>query len=187
MNTFKLSGDIQMQRRTALQYLPVAFAITASPGQLLDIARRAQGTVFSPQTAQEKLLVAFVDRILPATSTPSASQAGVPAFIQFALAELISPGDRDRFYTLMDQFETHCITQHGLRFDELSSSSQDAHLVVLLQQRDEFCLQLKQLTLTAYFTSQRGMTEALDYNPIPGSYNSCVHVTDETKTEASYF
>lgn len=176
-----------MQRRLALQYLPVALAITASPGQLLDIARRARECAFVARSAYEKLLVALADCILPATSTPSASEAGVPAFIQLSLDELVSPEVRERFYAGMDQFEETCITQFGLRFEELTPSGQEVYLSYMMQQHDDFCIEFRQLTLTAYFTSQPGMTQALAYNPIPGSYNPCVHVTAETKAEASYF
>ena len=176
-----------MDRRTALQCLPVVFSVTASPGQLLEIARRVNGTVYFPASTHEHLIVALVDRILPATSTPSASEAGVPAFIRIILADLVSPEDRDKFNTMLDQFSTSCLEAHGKHFQDLSANVQDMHLKGLLQERDEFCMQLKQMTIVAYFTSRQGMTEALDYNPIPGKYDPCVEVTPDTKTEASYF
>lgn len=176
-----------MQRRKVLQYLPVAFVISASPGQLLDIAARARETGFFPRSAREKLIVALADSILPATSTPSASEAGVPAFIRLALEELASPLEREGFYTALDQFSGHCRTQYGSAFEDMSTSAQITHLTGLFEQHDDFCMQMKSLTMTAYFTSQRGMTETLDYNPIPGAYHPCVQVTDGTKTEASYF
>ena len=33
---------------------------------------------------------------------------------------------------------------------------------------------MKQLTLLGYFTSKRGMTQALRYEPVPGRYDGCV-------------
>ncbi len=176
-----------MQRRKILQYIPIALAITASPRQLLDIARRAKGMAFVPGSDRDKLLVAMVDVILPATATPSASEAGVPAFIELTMAELVSRENREEFYAQLDQFGAQCLTQQGLRFDKMTPSAQHEYFGASIGRRDEFCRQLKQLTMTAYYTSQRGMTEALEYNPIPGTYNPCMQVNEDTKTEASYF
>jgi hypothetical protein len=176
-----------MQRRKILQYLPVAFAISASPGQLLEMARRAHGMAFKPETSRDILLLALVDTILPATSTPSASEAGVPAFIELTMVELVSSTDREDFYTALDQFGSQCVARKGMRFDEMTSTTQHAYLSERMQDEDGFCMQLKQLTLVAYYSSREGMTKALDYNPIPGTYDPCVKVTADTKSEASYF
>jgi hypothetical protein len=176
-----------MERRTVLQYLPVAIAISASPVQLLSIAERARKRLFNPLNDRERLLGAIADRILPATVTPSATEVGVPTFIQLVLEDLVSPEEKEKFYTAMDQFARNCVEQYGIRFEELPASGQDFHLTVLLQRQDPFCMQMKEFTITAYFTSKQGMTEALDYNPIPRTFNPCVQVTRETKSEASYF
>ncbi|MFM8449969.1 MAG: gluconate 2-dehydrogenase subunit 3 family protein, partial [Haliscomenobacter sp.] len=37
-----------------------------------------------------------------------------------------------------------------------------------------FFRDLKSLTRWGYFTSEAGVTKALRYNPIPGSYKGCV-------------
>jgi hypothetical protein len=48
-------------------------------------------------------------------------------------------------------------------------------------------MQLKKLAMTAYFSSEQGMTQALEYNPIPGKFTPCLTVTDQTKAEAMYY
>lgn len=176
-----------MYRRKFLKDLPLAIAGTITLPQLLHIAAAVKSQTWMAQTPEEKVLAAVTDMIIPATSTPGALDAGVPAFILMAQEELVAPKEKEAFFSLLDQFSKNCAEQHGQSFDTLSEVNKKAHLTALMDAKDPFFQLIKGWTLTGYYTSQEGMTQALDYRPTPARYDPCVEVTPETKAEASYF
>ena len=48
----------------------------------------------------------------------------------------------------------------------------------------DFFRQMKDLTITGYFTSEIGATQALAYDPIPGKFNGCVPLEKDQKAWA---
>ncbi|WP_406827499.1 gluconate 2-dehydrogenase subunit 3 family protein [Microbulbifer sp. ARAS458-1] len=111
------------------------------------------------------------DIVIPLSDTPSASQAGVPEYIDFYLGEFMEFKARNlfvdglrglcdqsikEFLALSDERKTEKIQSLD---DRLGSSGQDATYK-----------QLKELIVIGYYTSQVGATQALRYDPVPGPY-----------------
>ena len=71
--------------------------------------------------------------------------------------------------------------------DIMSHEQQVEFMTELADAENEFFKTIKSMTLFAYFTSEVGMTQALDYDPLPGKYDPCVKVDDDTRAEAQYF
>ena len=44
-----------------------------------------------------------------------------------------------------------------------------------------FILMMRELTLLGFYTSKPGITENMDYNPVPGAFHGCVPLTQMQK------
>lgn len=142
--------------------------------------------VFFPE-ADYRLLCRLVDLIIPPTDTAGAVQAGVPPFIDAALAsgngaqlgEMSGSSDvfadnapvlfADGLRWIQDQARS----KHGRGFLELEEARQAALLETLFTEAEadpnspgrahHFLRALKDLTATAYYTSEPGLMRELGY------------------------
>ncbi len=130
---------------------------------------------------QLRAITIMADIIIPETDTPGASGAGVPEFIQSALANWLLDSEAKAFISGLEAFleanpdfltgqtaaQTAMIADVDARLDNLPAE-------------ERFYRQLKELVLVGYYTSEEGATEELDYDPVPGGY-TVFEVTSETK------
>ena len=122
---------------------------------------------------QLNLLTTLVDRIIPATDTPGASDVGVPAFIDRLLAEWLDPEDRDRFLAGLDSVGDELASLPAEVQGELLARL-DAEAVAAREAEVDplpFFATLKEVTLVGYYTSEAGATEELQWLPLPGRYD----------------
>jgi hypothetical protein len=143
-------------------------------------------------TDERATLTAAVDRILPATSTPGAVEAGVPDFVEFVLVEGFEADGRQRFRDGLAQLDASAREQHGTGFATLSPEAQGGLLAALEQQelaaappsggldflgglRDDkpFFATLKELSVVGFFTSEIGATQVFDFHAWPGHFDAC--------------
>lgn len=120
-------------------------------------------------------LTALVDEIIPATDTPSASQAGVPAYIDYvvtknpALASVCRNGleklSRKKFVAM----------NSGARAKYLSKLCHSAEVAKKKGDGEKFWIAIKNLTADGYYTSKVGIREELGYkgNSVLESFPSC--------------
>lgn len=130
---------------------------------------------------QLDLLETLVDRILPATDTPGATEAGVPAFIDGLLSDWVEVDDRERFVAGIATVDVESERVNGVAFREATPEQQDALLARLDEEaaraREEeadplpFFATLKEWTLVGYYTSEVGATQELQWMAIPGRYD----------------
>jgi len=114
-------------------------------------------------------LRALVDVILPATDSPAASAADTHFFIDLALPACANPDAQKAFREGLRSFGQK-------RFARLGPGEQ----VALLRTRaaadmdlgydQSFFKMLKDYTLTGYFLSEIGATQALAYERVPGGF-----------------
>ena len=119
--------------------------------------------------AEMKTLGSLVDVILPATDSPAASAAGTHYFIDLAIPACASP-------TAQKTFRAGLEALGDKRFATLEPHAQ----VVMLKARatadkdraydESFFKILKDYTLTGYFLSEVGATQALAYERVPGGF-----------------
>lgn len=105
--------------------------------------------VFSPE--ERHRVASLVDRIIPRTDTPGASDAKVPEFIDRKLsmdAEL-----KDRFLAGLRAFDGE------------------------LTEQNPFCKLLKDMTIDGYYTSKEGLTQELGWhgNTYVAEFKGCTH------------
>jgi hypothetical protein len=186
-----------MNRRDWLGALGATLAVPL-PEDLLDLgralhahmARGAPPRVLSPQ--QSELVATIAELILPATDTPGARAAGVPQFIDLALAEWLDIDDRQRFLAGLTDVDARSRKRFSRDFTACTPDQQTEILTLLdaevsalraAESRGDkveasppqrFFRMMKRLTLVGYYTSEVGATQELHNPIIPGRYDACV-------------
>jgi len=124
--------------------------------------------------AQFNLIEKLAEAIIPETDTPGASGAGVHRFIDNLLANYYSASESRHFASLLDRF-SESYDAENRSFEELSVilQNEDAKAFSTSSLPDlpssEFYIQLKELVVSGYYTSEIGMTQELRLNPMgPG-------------------
>jgi hypothetical protein len=181
-----------MNRRQALERFALIaggclasnFAQAALKGANLHVSP-AQSVL---QPGQRKLVEQLTELVIPATDTPGAIEAGVPAFVDQIVSHWYTPGERDIFLQGLARLDNYCQHQWGRPFvscdttqqtqaltaeDESSRSYHETsqrHAQDAPDEHSPFFYKLKWLTVLGYYTSEVGATQELSYNPIPGHY-----------------
>ena len=141
------------------------------------------------------LLTSIGDTILPATSgSPGAGEIHIGRFVVMMLSECHASADTGNVRAFLSELERQCGSKDGERFDELSSEERERRLVEFELRTnvvaprpdwaDGFKL-VKQLVVTGYFTSEPGATQALRYDPVPGTYRGSIPADATTKAWAT--
>lgn len=161
-------------RAAAAQITPISDGLPSAP-------------VFSP--AQQALVAALSERVMPTTDTPGAIAADVPAFIEKLLADWAAPDERRPILAGLDAIEARSQVEYQLAADKASPEQQDALLTLAMDDKfpsgAEFFDKFRQLVLTGYFTSEIGITQEREYLPVPGRYDGAFPYTPGTKVYSS--
>lgn len=167
--------------------LGVLNGCTATPGEW-------NSEIFTE--AQATLISSLSDVILPADDeTPSASEVGVPQFIESMVGEVYTEEQRTEFLEGLDEFAEE---YHSQLQSEYIESAEDQRYEFTYHQnkialeaependeRTPFILTFKELVLLGYFTSEEGATQVLRYEPVPGRYEGCMPVEEVGRTWAT--
>ena len=179
-----------LSRRDAIRGLTFTFGVAAT-----GLAGRAAAattalpwtpTALSPDEA--RLVDVVAELIIPKTDTPGAREAGVPQFIDRALADYYNKTQADRLRAGLARMDADARAAHGDVFVALTPQQQ----VDLLAGYDReaaagqgqaagephFFPLLEDLVTVGYFTSEPGATVALRYDPVPGAYHGCVPLAE---------
>ena len=129
-----------------------------------------------------------VSHIIPATDTPGAVEAGVPAFITHMLEQWYPPADRDRFLAGLATLDGLSRARTSREFASADAAGQMAVLqqlddeVTALRQANvaqanaHWFAMLKYLTVWGYCTSEVGMRQVLHSWPAPMRYDGNARV-----------
>jgi len=173
-----------MKRRELIHWLVGTAGLRAldglAPADLLalgrDVHRRAPhaaGRTLTAHAAQTVTIAA--ERILPATDTPGATDAGVSAFIEKMLTDWHTPAERERFLAGLHDLDVRCRASAARDFVACSEADQVAVLTALDAAHEEWFDRLKYLTVYGYCTSEVGQ-RALGLWPQPWRYDGCAPV-----------
>jgi hypothetical protein len=157
----------------------VAGAVTAVAPRAI-WAAVAAGATPAVAPAHQELLRIVCDLVIPATDTPGAVAAGVPAFVLVGLAHGLA-GEHQMEpaggLALLERLEADLNRRAGGRFTLLSRARQTAILTELdraayAQGNDaaEWRL-MKSLIMTGYYTSEIGGSKELRYELVPGRWD----------------
>jgi hypothetical protein len=196
-----------MERREALRLMGAASVFSVLSSDLFTATLQAQlaanqvGTLRTLSPAQNEIVVAMSDVMIPATATPGAKAAKINEFIDLILTEWATDEERRIFLEGLAEADrkTNALFGHGFAaasakeqaaivqaFDEELASSRNEKLpeqiraweVTLLH---PFFAQMRRLTLVGYYTSPIGQEQELKVEIIPGALHGCVPAEPEVK------
>ncbi len=186
-----------MDRRTALRRTTLlAGTVLGAPSlaALLQACAKQDRVSWQPQflgADQARFVSAFVDFLLPRTSTPGALDVKTDVFLDLVFAQLYDKAGQERVVREIDAFNATCRERFGRDFAELSAdekgqvfrSADEASATfnpsvwgtaVGKQEPVSFHRQLKSAALWGYFSSEEIGRNYLSYDPIPGEYRGCI-------------
>lgn len=190
-----------MDRRQALRYTGwIAGTGLLAPGVLaaLQSCRNSpEGASWEPKMltdVQVNQLTLLADTIVPATETPSASEVHVPEFVDLLMADVLSD---DQNKSITDGLQELNGSSKGKSVDSfINLTSAQRHELVKKIDDNAFGSEsskdyttsflsnyryLKAMILMAYFTSEEGMKQNLNYVPVPGTYSGCIDLPEDGK------
>ena len=150
-----------MQRRELLRVLGASTALALIPGEAFAAWTRVASGVRPANgltEAQLARVAAIADTILPRTDTPSASDVGVPDFVNVIVSENYRDADRDVFVAALEQIDPAAIATIESATDRRAEPARTYW-------------QLKGLVIHGYFTSERVMKDVLHYEVMPGKFD----------------
>jgi hypothetical protein len=178
-----------MERRELIQWLVATAGLrcleSLAPQDLLALGREVHYRTAAARALSAHALAtvtAAAERIIPATDTPGATDAGVADFIDKMLADWHTPAERDQFLAGLPELDRRCRAKANKNFVECSEADQVAILSALddearaAQRGEHWFARLKYLTVYGYCTSEPGM-RALGLFPLPWRYDGCAPVT----------
>lgn len=184
-----------IRRREAMQLL----LATAGAGALAACGSKAgdaeapvfQGGEFL-NAGEMALMSALAQTIIPATDTPSAVEAGVPQTLQDLVSNWGDNGLRVYWREGLKVLNKHFLNaEGGGQFSNLTEPKQYA----LLNAYDEavykgdidngFYKDLKHTIAQAYYMSEIGASEELNYDPVPGDFLGDIPFADVGKAWAN--
>jgi hypothetical protein len=200
-----------MNRREAIQRTAMVLGYAVSGPALIGILNGCKPdpqAAFKPEflTMEQALLVEeLTEIIIPRTDTPGAKDVGVPMFIDKLLKDVFPKEDQERFVKNLMDFDEGAKKSYGNSFIQCSLEDKDAyfkkiHDEVIQQLTNNgpsgwwnvggkegkpFMVEIKELTLLGFFTSEPGATQVLQYNQVPGPYKGCVPLAEVGKQWAT--
>jgi hypothetical protein len=133
---------------------------------------------------QEALLAEVADIIIPTTGTPGAKAAGVEKFIVRVMRDCYEKPEQEKFYAGLAKLDADSQAKFGKGFTALDLAQKNEMVKQSTIDNKAFFVAMKGLTVTGYFTSEIGATQALEYLPIPGAFNACMPMKPGQKTWA---
>ncbi|CAH0996119.1 hypothetical protein EMA8858_02249 [Emticicia aquatica] len=165
-----------MNRRESIQRATLLLGgVMAAPlmagamGQVLNT-----GESLKVSTTQEALLADVADIIIPTTGTPGAKAAGVEKFIVRVMRDCYEKPEQEKFYAGLAKLDADSQAKFGKGFAALDLAQKNEMVKQSTIDNKTFFLTMKGLTVTGYFTSEIGATQALEYLPIPGKFEACI-------------
>jgi Gluconate 2-dehydrogenase subunit 3 len=194
-----------MKRRDALRMMGAASVFSVLSSDLFAATLRARlaenkaGALRTLSVAQNDIVVAMSDVMIPATDTLGAKAAKVNEFIDLILTEWTTDEERKVFLEGLAEADRRANALFGHGFAAAAANEQ----VVIVQAFDEelaaqrneklpeqvrpwertlvlpFFAQMRRLTLVGYYTSSIGQEQELKVEIIPGALHGCVPAKSE--------
>ena len=172
-----------MNRRQTIARLSLLLGGIISEPVLADIEHRRLyfGPAVRVTPGQKDLLAELAETIIPTTDTPGAKAANVGPFIVRVMRDCYEKPAQESFYSSLAAVETRSQCQFNTTFARLDAAQKNTLVRQLAEQDKPFFLTLKELTVSGYFMSEIGATQALAYLPVPGQFNGCVPLKKDQK------
>jgi gluconate 2-dehydrogenase gamma chain len=200
-----------MNRREAIQKTALALGYTLSAplvSAILNGCTPKPGITFTPVFFKEddaRMVSAIAEAILPRTTTPGAIDAGVPGFIDDLVGTVYSAEQQKSFTDGLAAFAAEAKSDIG---DDFTGATPEQQLAFVKKKNSDalqgnsgsqsegwwaagtggskpFFLEIKELTVLGFFTSEAGATQVLQYKQVPGPFKGCVPLAEVGKAWAT--
>lgn len=191
-----------MHRRDMIARIALLLGTTALPAKAFAAPKKKAARYLTK--LQFALLSAVVDTILPATDTPGALAAGVPAKLDGMLRDWASAETRTSVFGALVRIDDAARAATGKGFAALAPADWTAVLVphdvaalesvppppnapkpnFFTQQTyvaDQGWLKLKDLTINLYYYSEIASANALEYIHVPGKWQPSIKLTPQSR------
>ena len=183
-----------MDRRNLLKGIGVVALYSSFPTVLSDFLSSCNNKDRTPRPGffsdhEFNLLQQVCDILLPRTSTPGALDIHLPDFIDTVVKDCMNKDDQQSITKGLKDLNDNS----GKNFLSLSETEKKK----VITQIDERAFKddasnawfriIKKLAVIGYFTSQEGMTKALQYVKVPGDYKACIPYKAGDKAMAKTF
>ncbi len=121
-----------------------------------------------------KLVAEVADVIIPETDTVGAKEAGAHEFIIRLMRDCYPEKTQKNFYAGLDRIDQRSQKAFEKPFIDLSRPEQIEIMKKTTQEDRGYFKQFKRFTQVGYFTSEQGLTQNLQYMPIPGRFEGDV-------------
>jgi ABC-type uncharacterized transport system auxiliary subunit len=144
------------------------------------------GNLFSEH--ELTVLYSLCETILPKTDTPSAVEVGCHEFVPHQLQHCHSKQQQDDCIQILNTVDIHANNKFGKTFVLLQPQQQQQLLVDIESDKVSTDIEkgqfrfLKALIVFGYFTSEVGVTKALNYQPVPGGFIGSIPANSDTKS-----
>ncbi len=183
-----------MNRRHLLKGMSLLTLYSSFPAVLTEFisscnvsGKKLQTGFFSEDEFQ--LIEELTDILIPKTSTPGALEARVPYFIDMVVKDCMNEKDQQSIKAGLKQLNEEA---NG-KFSSLSAEEK----LKRIKETDDAAFKdaadktwfrfFKKLTTIGYFTSQEGMSKALNYVKVPADYKACIPYKKGDKALAKTF
>jgi len=190
-----------MDRRSALKKAGVlACSAVAIPSlfSLLQSCKSENRLGWQPlffTESEAKTIAAILDMILPRTDTPGALDVKSDIFIDKVIAKTYIEEAQAKMRSEIAAFNSECEKNFGSAFIELNASDKEKVLqaaeansgkfspgvwgtAVGKQEPIGFYRSIKSMAIWAYFSSEEIGKNVLAYDPIPGTYEPCMPLSE---------
>ena len=180
-------GNAKLNRRALL--LGAVFLVGGAAA-LIRFTRdlRPDGAASVLPGAQFALLEIVTDVMIPATDTPGALAAGVPAFVRAMLDEWASVATRAEILGVLEALEKSAWVRRGASFNQLPPDQRHEILsefdAAAMSAGDAAYQKLKFLVMAGYYHSEVGATQELRYEMVPGTWRSCLPLDEIGRASA---
>ena len=135
------------------------------------------------------MLDAIAETIIPRTATSGARDAQVGAFIDVMIRDCYYPDMQEKLNNGIQEIALEGKKAIGRPFEEASQMEREGFLSAYDEAAHadgaHFFRTIKELTLLGYFTSEQGLTEQLNYEPVPTRFDACAPADENTKVMTS--
>lgn len=193
-----------MDRRGLLGRMALLLGAATLPVEALAAPAAKAKRFLKP--ADFKLLSAVTDTIIPATDTPGALAAQVPARIDSLLANWASAATRSNVAGALARIDAAARAQKGKGFASLAAADRAAVLgphdaealkrvppppgtppeisfIPPVYVADQGYYQIKDLTLDLYYFSEIAVSTELNYEHVPGKFQPSVKITAQSRPD----
>ncbi|HVY83782.1 MAG TPA: gluconate 2-dehydrogenase subunit 3 family protein [Caulobacterales bacterium] len=137
---------------------------------------------------QRARLDRITDIMIPATDTPGAIGAGVPAFMDAMMTHWASRASREQMVSVLDDVDARARATHNKAFLELDARQQEdivrGYDAEQMRGPGKAYRAFKDLVLLGYYHSEIGATKELHYELVPGHWIADAPLADIGRTWA---